>query len=360
MNSSKLLTIGLPTYNRGFLLDHFFSNLASVARKHREKIEIIISDNASTDQTEEVCRRHVADMEEEFDIRYTRNSINLGVAKNIVGLFYLGTGQFFLFIGDDDQLDQCGFDDVVAMLEASNKPSAIIQSEWPWIKKPGGPVSFKESLQMFYEYGNVWAAVVDRAAAIRGIETRKLRNVIEQTVWPQTVMGYLAIYDLEKESRQAHFLSKPMGRRSSQIRYSYDNTAYLRRALMDLISVANLVDEHAGRGAVQRAILSPKSRGGVVGLLFGLAQASLVEGVVTEGRAELLAAFSASKELRTRLAAVLVHFVSRPRLVTIAFYTYGIALKRWSPTHVAKKIARLRQTMTLHAGTKGVRQGDWF
>lgn len=62
-------------------------------------IEVIVSDNCSTDNTQTVLKEYVQD---KGSIRYNRNSDNLGLIGNLHKLVELAHGQYVWFMGDDD------------------------------------------------------------------------------------------------------------------------------------------------------------------------------------------------------------------------------------------------------------------
>lgn len=96
MKSSSCVSIGLPVYNgERFLKDA----LDSILRQTYRDFELIISDNASTDRTEEICRSYAA---RDRRIRYYRNEKNLGAARNYNQVFELSTGQYFKWAAHDD------------------------------------------------------------------------------------------------------------------------------------------------------------------------------------------------------------------------------------------------------------------
>ena len=68
------LTIGLPVYNGQDFLPQALDAL--LGQSFRD-FELIISDNASTDGTEEVCRRYAA---QDDRIRYHRQPRNVGIS----------------------------------------------------------------------------------------------------------------------------------------------------------------------------------------------------------------------------------------------------------------------------------------
>src|SRR6266699_7264296 len=70
------LRIGLPVYNGE---DYLAESLEALLGQTYEDFELIISDNASTDGTADICRRYA---KQDSRIRYFRQSRNLGLARN--------------------------------------------------------------------------------------------------------------------------------------------------------------------------------------------------------------------------------------------------------------------------------------
>lgn len=91
------LTIAIPTFNRCELLR---LTLESVLQQRVECMEIIVSDNASTDGTEnmmiEFCNN--------YDIRYIRNESNLGMDNNFLNCLLVARGEYVHMLSDDDIL----------------------------------------------------------------------------------------------------------------------------------------------------------------------------------------------------------------------------------------------------------------
>jgi glycosyltransferase involved in cell wall biosynthesis len=63
---------------------------------------LVISDNASTDGTEELCRDLV---KADSRITYHRHPENVGLLNNFVGTMRLAEGEFFRWVSDDDWLE---------------------------------------------------------------------------------------------------------------------------------------------------------------------------------------------------------------------------------------------------------------
>ncbi len=96
-----LLSICVPTYNRASPLESAIHNLLPQLDKHGSAIEIIICDNASTDETPQVIERLCVGTA----VRTYRNGENLGFYGNLFRLTNeLAQGEFCWVLGDDDLL----------------------------------------------------------------------------------------------------------------------------------------------------------------------------------------------------------------------------------------------------------------
>ena len=79
------------------------STASTPQRKQRyEAIEIIVCDNASTDDTEAVVTRALGG---DPRVRYVRHATNLGAVANFRAGLDLATGEYFMWLADDDWLD---------------------------------------------------------------------------------------------------------------------------------------------------------------------------------------------------------------------------------------------------------------
>jgi len=99
MDSKPLVSVGLPTYNRAPGLKRA---IESVLDQDYSNFELVISDNASTDETEALClefQRH------DNRVHYLRQQTNQGPIANFQAVFDQAQGQFFMWLGDDDWLD---------------------------------------------------------------------------------------------------------------------------------------------------------------------------------------------------------------------------------------------------------------
>lgn len=94
-----LLTIAIPTWNRANFLALNLERLSLEAPDVWRRAEILVSDNASTDGTQQLVRDAIASG---LPVRYLRNTENIGSDANIAQCFNLARGDFVLILGDDD------------------------------------------------------------------------------------------------------------------------------------------------------------------------------------------------------------------------------------------------------------------
>jgi glycosyltransferase involved in cell wall biosynthesis len=106
------VSIGLPVYNGE---DYLEEALDSIAAQTYRNYEVVISDNASTDRSPEICERYAA---RDPRIRIVRNSSNIGGDRNYYRCFELSRGQYFLGTAHDDRFDPRYLERVIAVLEA--------------------------------------------------------------------------------------------------------------------------------------------------------------------------------------------------------------------------------------------------
>lgn len=112
-----LVSIGIPTYNRadGYLRDA----IESAIRQTYPNIELIVSDNCSSDDTETVVR-----LFDDKRIKYFRHSVNIGPNNNFNFCVEKAKGKYFLLLHDDDLIDRDFIEACVK--EASSSPDVGI------------------------------------------------------------------------------------------------------------------------------------------------------------------------------------------------------------------------------------------
>lgn len=96
--SSAVVSLGLPVRNGEARIEQV---VASVLRQDHDNIELVISDNASDDGTEEICRSLA---QSDRRVMYHRQTENIGLNRNFAAVVQLSTGEYFRWVSDDDWL----------------------------------------------------------------------------------------------------------------------------------------------------------------------------------------------------------------------------------------------------------------
>ncbi|WP_067735602.1 glycosyltransferase family A protein [Novosphingobium naphthalenivorans] len=118
------LSICIPTYNRAEYLRTALECLAEADFSFAH--EIVISDNASTDHTQEVVQDFIA---QGLPILYLRAPVNAGPAPNLTNAIQHASGEYMIYQGDDDLLILPRIAEVVAYLDANPDVTAC---HAPW------------------------------------------------------------------------------------------------------------------------------------------------------------------------------------------------------------------------------------
>lgn len=99
-NSEPLVTVGLPTYNRPAGLKKCLETIISQSYKN---LEIIISDNCSTDElVQQVILEFAA---KDNRIKHFRQPVNIGLEENFNFVYAKATAGYFTWMSDDDYFD---------------------------------------------------------------------------------------------------------------------------------------------------------------------------------------------------------------------------------------------------------------
>ena len=96
MSAVPRLTIGLPVYNGA---NYLAESLDALLGQSYENFELIISDNASTDGTSDICHRYEG---QDSRIRYFRQQHNIGLAPNHNFTVEQARGELFKWASNDD------------------------------------------------------------------------------------------------------------------------------------------------------------------------------------------------------------------------------------------------------------------
>ncbi len=196
-NSVPIVSITIPTYNRGYLLKETLVALFSQIDEDQlyDQVEVVVCDNASLDNTAEVVNFYIS--QNKYRIIYNKNEENLGVIKNILKTVELSNGTFWMFYGDDDVVPKGALKKIInGFNQYTDFPAFMYR--WQdgrdvYCQNLKNNIDFTvEELakEFFYYIGN---------AGIFAIKTSKAKEVVSQfsnelltTCWPQTLILFLA------------------------------------------------------------------------------------------------------------------------------------------------------------------------
>ena len=118
MSDAALVTVGLPTHNGEAYLA---AALESLLAQDHENIEIVVSDNASTDATPLIIASFA---KRETRIRAMRSDELLTAAQNFNRVYAAGRGRYFMWAADDDLWDPTYVRSCLAALDG--QPTAVM------------------------------------------------------------------------------------------------------------------------------------------------------------------------------------------------------------------------------------------
>ncbi|MEM7145298.1 MAG: glycosyltransferase family A protein [Verrucomicrobiota bacterium] len=190
-----MLTIAIPTWNRaGFLRMALESVISQCEGQGLEGfVEVVVANNGSTDETEEVVREYAE--RRVLEVRHIRHDENIGMVKNILFCFEAAKGRFVAFLGDDDVVVRGGIAAAVRRMREHPEAAGLIFQGEPLCDRL--PSRGEEAVEVevaaekvFYDSGNFGRLAVNVDWA-----TKVLAGCGEDhewTVWPQTEIMFHA------------------------------------------------------------------------------------------------------------------------------------------------------------------------
>ena len=97
--SDYKLSICIPTFNRAEYINEL---LKSIVCQDLQGVEVVVSDNASTDNTCDVLALYA---KKYANIKYSLSETNLGADLNYFRAVEMASGEYCWIIGSDDCLD---------------------------------------------------------------------------------------------------------------------------------------------------------------------------------------------------------------------------------------------------------------
>jgi glycosyltransferase involved in cell wall biosynthesis len=127
MIHQPLLTICIPTFNRCVSLSLLLLTLREELQGLQNQVEVLVSDNASTDETASTLDSLIADWS---DLRIRRNQKNLGPESNFLTCLEEVHTRYCWFIADDDLPKPGVIRRILKLLNEMQPALVYMQSEW--------------------------------------------------------------------------------------------------------------------------------------------------------------------------------------------------------------------------------------
>jgi len=109
-NNKSLVSICIPTYNSARYLKQCLDSIAAQTYKH---VEVIISDNASTDDTVSIISEYV----NRYGFKLNINPVNIGAGENFNKLIGFAKGKYIAIYHADDVYDDSIVEESVGILD---------------------------------------------------------------------------------------------------------------------------------------------------------------------------------------------------------------------------------------------------
>ena len=150
LNKEPFISICIPSYNRP---DELYRLLKSIDASFYDDIEIVICEDMSPRRDEVRAKVKEYSKNSVFDIRYYENDDNLGYDKNLRELIKKASGEYIVFMGDDDWFVPKALDKFIGFLKNHRELGYVLKTHI-LIHDDGAQELFKYfSESIFFEKG---------------------------------------------------------------------------------------------------------------------------------------------------------------------------------------------------------------
>lgn len=169
MTRTATVSIGVPVYNGARFLA---TSLESLLAQTYEDIEFVISDNGSTDETEEICRDAAS---RDVRVTYLRSPTNRGASWNYRNVADQTSGRYFKWATHDDLLAPTYIERCVAVLDEAPSSVALVYPR----------------TQIIDENGSILRDYADNLDIRDPTPHQRLRRLIENIVMSNASFGLI-------------------------------------------------------------------------------------------------------------------------------------------------------------------------
>jgi len=120
------LSVCIPAYNRAEELADLFDSIER-QKNYQFELEVVVSDNASADDTQQVVERYKGRLP---GLVYSRSAQNLGADRNFLRAVDLATGDFCWLMGSDDKFEDGAFSTIEhVLMQYPDTTGAIVAAQ---------------------------------------------------------------------------------------------------------------------------------------------------------------------------------------------------------------------------------------
>lgn len=203
------VSVGLAVFNGDKYLEEA---IKSVLAQTLTDFELIISDNASTDRTQEICKLYAS---QDSRIRYYRNKENIGPVNNENSTFKLSRGKYFKLMAHDDFIAPTFLEECLQILEKDDSVilcyTAMVKIDEQGIHINTVNQKLAESLEPHERFRELLEIHHDGEATYGLIRRKDLDRVQLQPNYPHSDTGYLcelSLYGLFQRLDQPLFYKR--------------------------------------------------------------------------------------------------------------------------------------------------------
>lgn len=134
------VSVGIPVYNGERYLE---VAIRSVLAQTWDDLELVISDNCSTDRTPEICRTYAA---QDSRVRYLRNERNIGAAGNFRRAFHESRAPVYRWLCSDDYIGPSSIEKCLRLLQV-RPDAAVVCSRAEFVDEYGATLRPYDAVQ---------------------------------------------------------------------------------------------------------------------------------------------------------------------------------------------------------------------
>lgn len=180
-----IVSVGVPAYNGE---KYLAATLDSLLAQSLQDFEIVISDNASTDRTAEICRSY---QEKDHRVKYFRNDQNIGAAPNFNRVVELASAPL-VHCGACDDLYHPRF--LECCVDALDRDPGLVLSytRTTMIDEEGSPLFFDRARNCYLDsYGDFLMTPVPPQIGMAASPEMRFRDVLWPMGWCLPLSGII-------------------------------------------------------------------------------------------------------------------------------------------------------------------------